>query len=234
MINQEKKFNLAELAHEAYCSCFQYGIDKSFKNDFKNPSKFLLVSRSNSSIDNASFVFYDYFKSIEYENSSQKRVHLYNLDEHDYDYSSIRICKARKYKAVSSASRIHELTTHLASNELASVNKVEIDATMRLAFDELLHPDDFFKFHEVRYEYRVSISLVKNRKVVKTIKCNLGNFTLIQTLKPFDFKETEGEEVKATRLSLSNPVYRIADNDVMVTFNESKKSYREVVDMLRI
>ncbi len=234
MTNQKNRFNLAELAHEAYCSCFQYGIDKSFKNNFKNPSNFLLVSSSNSSIDNANFVFYDYFKSIEYENSSQKRVHLYNLDEHDYDYSSMRICKARKYKAVSSASRIHKLTTQLASNELALVNKVEIDATVRLAFDELLHPVDFFKFQEVRYEYRVSISLVKNRKVVKTIKRNLGNFTLIQTLKPFDFKETEGEEVKATRLSLSNPVYHVDDNDVMVTFNESKKSYREVIDMLKI
>ncbi|WP_338499802.1 hypothetical protein VRC41_00275 [Pseudomonas trivialis] len=77
-------------------------------------------------------------------------------------------------------------------------------------------------------------SIVKDRKVIKTLKCNLGHLTLIQTLKPFDYQETESEEIKATRPSLLNPVYNIDGVDVMVTFNDTNKHYKSLVDMMRI
>jgi len=105
-----------------------------------------------------------------------------------------------------------------------------IDDVVRMAFDEALNPQDFFKFLEVRYEYRVSIFLVKNRKVIKTLKYNLGHLTLIQ----FDYQETEDVEKKAARPSLLNPVYDISGVETMVVFYGGNKYYNDLVAMMRI
>ncbi|WWF45813.1 hypothetical protein VRB14_00275 [Pseudomonas trivialis] len=118
--------------------------------------------------------------------------------------------------------------------DLTAINNVEIEPVIKEAFKETFASRDFFFFKELKYEYRVSISIVKDRKVIKTLKCNLGHLTLIQTLKPFDYQETESEEIKATRPSLLNPVYNIDGVDVMVTFNDTNKHYKSLVDMMRI
>lgn len=233
MENKKQKFNLVELASEAFHTATRFGADKTFKNREKNTTQFLTVSDSASTLNIVNFVFRDYFRSEEYEYATQKRIHIIDLDQYDYDYSAIKLCKTKKYKSISSVSRNHDLTKKIASG-VESINKKEIDDVIRLAFDEALQPQDFFKFHEVRQEYRISISLVKNRKVIKTIKCNLGHFTLIHTSKIHDYQETESEEKKATRPSLLNPVFEFGGANVMVTFNDSNKYYRELVAMMQI
>ncbi len=175
-----------------------------------------------------------YFKSEEYEDATQKKIHLFDLDQFDHDYSVIKICKTKKYKAISRISTCENYKRLIERNELIAINNVDIDPVIREAFHEALTPYDFFFFKELKYEYRVTISIVKNRKVVKTLKCNLGHLTLIKTLKLFDYQETESEEIKATRPSLLNPVYTIDGVDVMVTFNEMNKHYKSLVDMMRI
>ncbi|MCS8129800.1 hypothetical protein ABZR37_10275 [Achromobacter ruhlandii] len=233
---KNQKFNLIDLAAEAFYTCATFFNDKHFRNNDKNPTRFLLVTDKISAIANANYVFESYFKSEEYEEATQKKVHLFDLDcgDWDYDHSAIKICKIRKFKPISSVSKNHELTKMIAANQIQPTNKIMIDDVVRMAFDEALNPQDFFKFQEVRYEYRVSISLVKNRKVIKTLKCNLGHFTLIQTTKPFDYQETESVEKKATRPSLLNPVYNVDGVDTMVTFNDGNKYYKNLVDMMRI
>ncbi|WP_409271545.1 hypothetical protein, partial [Pseudomonas sp. KCJK9111] len=153
--------------------------------------------------------------------------------EFEHDAVSIKLTKTHKFKAVSSVSKCHKLTQHIAKAD-QPINNVVADKFVMMAFDEMLQPDDFFKFHEVRTEYRVSISLVKNRKVIKTIKVNMGYLTLITTSKQFDYQECESQEKKATRPSLFNPVYRVDNIEFMATFNDSKSYYRDVVDMLKI
>ena len=238
MTNIKKKFNLVELAEQAFYTCGSFvpvGGDTHFTNNYQNPTRFLLVTKIPSAITNANYVFNDYFKSEEYEESTQKKIHLFNLDDQfDYDYSVIKICKTKKYKAISTISTCEKYSRLIYANDLVAINNVDIDPVVREAFHEALTPRDFFFFKELKYEYRVTIKLVKNRKVVKTLKCNLGHLTLIQTLKPFDYQETESEEIKATRPSLLNPVYTIDGIDVMVTFNEMNKHYKSLVDMMRI
>lgn len=234
MKNIKKKFNLVDLAEEAFHSCAVFSVDTTFKNREINPTRFLLVSKSASSIGVANYVLHDYFKSEEYEDATQKKIHLFDLDQFDYDYSVIKISKTKKYKAISKISTCENYARLIYADELVAVNKVKIDPIHREAFHEAMTPRDFFFFKELKYEYRITIRLVKNRKVVKTLKCNLGHFTLIQTLKPFDYQETESEEIKATRPSLLNPVYTIDDVDVMVTFNDTNKHYKSLVDMMRI
>ena len=234
MKNIKKKFNLVNLAEEAFHSCAVFGVDTIFKNREKDPTRFLLVSNSTSSIGVANYVLNDYFKSEEYEEATQKKIHLFDLDQFDYDYSVIKISKTKKYKAISKISTCENYSRLIDADELVAINKVEIDLIHREAFHEAMTPRDFFFFKELKYEYRITIRLVKNREVVKTLKCNLGHFTLIQTLKPFDYQETESEEIKATRPSLLNPVYTIDGVDVMVTFNDTNKHYKSLVDMMRI
>ena len=235
MKNIKKKFNLVDLATEAFYSCAVLGVDTIFKNREKDATRFLLVSKSTSSMNVANWVFDDYFKSEEYEDATQKKIHLFDLDaQFDYDYSVIKICKTKKYKAISRISACESYATLIDKNELIAINNVDIDPVHREAFHEAMTPRDFFFFKELKYEYRMSISIVKDRKVVKTLKCNLGHLTLIQTLKPFDYQETESEEIKATRPSLLNPVYTIDGVDVMVTFNDTNKHYKSLVDMMRI
>lgn len=234
MKNNKPKFNLIELATTAYYTSANFIFDSTFCNNMHNPTRFLVVTKSASSMSYVNSVFQDYFNSKEYEEATQKKVHIINLDDYDYDYSVIKICKTRKYKAISSVSKNHELTQKIASNELIAINNIEIDHVTRLAFDEALQPQDFFQFKELKYEYRISVSLVKNKKLIKTIKCNLGHFTLIHTSKLYDYQETESEEVKATRPSFSNPVYNIDGSDIMVLFNDRNKYYRSIIEMLRI
>lgn len=236
MKNIKNKFNLIDLSAAAYYTSAVFGVDATFCNNIHYPTRFLLVTKTASAIANANSIFQDYFKSEEYEDATQKKIHIFDLDdlECDYDYSVVKICKTRKYKAVSSVSKNHELTQRIALNDLKSINKVEIDDITRMAFDEALQPQDFFQFKELKYEYRISVSLVKSRKLVKTVKCNLGHFTLIHTSKPYDYQETESEEVKATRPSLLNPVYNIDGADIMVSFNDRNKYYKSLIEMLKI
>ena len=234
MKNIKKKFNLVKLAEEAFHSCAVFSMDTTFKNREENPTRFLLVSKSASSIGVANYVLNDYFKSEEYEDATQKKIHLFDLDQFDYDYSAIKISKTKKYKAISKISTCENYSRLIYADELVAINKVEIDPIHREAFHEAMTPRDFFFFKELKYEYRITIRLVKNRKVIKTLNCNLGHLTLIQTLKPFDFQETESEEIKATRPSLLNPVYAIDGVDVMVTFNDMNKYYKSLVDMMKI
>ena len=98
MKNIKKKFNLVDLAEEAFHSCVVFGVDTIFKNREKDPTRFLLVSKSTSSIGVANYVLHDYFKSEEYEDATQKKIHIFNLDQFDYDYSAIKISKTKKYK----------------------------------------------------------------------------------------------------------------------------------------
>lgn len=234
----KNKFNLVELAEQAFYTCGTFasvGGDTHFTNNYKKPTRFLLVTKMPSAISNANYVFDDYFKSEEYENATQKKIHLFDLDANfDYDYSVVKICKTKKYKAISKISTCEKYARVIEADELVAINKVAIDSVIREAFQEAFAPRDFFFFKELKYEYRVSISIVKDRKVIKTLKCNLGHLTMIQTLKPFDYQETESEEIKATRPSLLNPVYNIDGVDVMVTFNDTNKHYKSLVDMMRI
>lgn len=238
MKNIKNKFNLVELAEQAYYSCGTFvpgGGDKHFINNEINPSRFLLVTKQPSAVIVANSIFEVYFKSEEYEDATQKKIHLFDLDaQFDYDYSAIQICKAKKYKAISRISTCENYAKLIYENELLAINNVDIDPVHREAFHEAMTPRDFFFFKELKYEYRITIRIVKDRKVVKTLKCNLGHLTLIKTLKPFDYQETESEEIKATRPSLLNPVYTIDGVDVMVTFNDTNKHYKSLVDMMRI
>ncbi len=235
MKNIKKKFNLVDLASEVFYGCALLGVDTIFKNREEDTTRFLLISKSTSSMNVANYVLDDYFKSEEYEDATQKKIHLFDLDaQFDYDYSVIQICKTKKYKAISRISTCENYARLIDKNELVAINNVNIDPVHREAFHEAMTPRDFFFFKELKYEYRITIRIVKDRKVVKTLKCNLGHLTLIKTLKPFDYQETESEEIKATRPSLLNPVYTIDGVDVMVTFNDTNKHYKSLVDMMRI
>ena len=235
MKNVKKKFNLVDLASEVFYGCALLGVDTIFKNREEDTTRFLLVSKSTSSMNVANYVLNDYFKSEEFEEATQKKIHLFDLDDQfDYDYSVIKICKTKKYKAISRISTCENYARLIDKNELVAINNVDIDPVHREAFHEAMTPRNFFFFKELKYEYRITIKIVKDRKVVKTLKCNLGHLTLIKTLKPFDYQETESEEIKATRPSLLNPVYTIDGVDVMVTFNDTNKHYKSLVDMMRI
>lgn len=226
----KQKFNPADIASDAFYAAWR-PIDTCFSN--MTDTAHLLITNNKSAYDNAYYILSDYFHSEQYQEATHKKIHLIDLDEFDHDAVSIKLTKTNKFKPVSSVSKLHKLTQHIAKAE-KPINNVTADKFVMMAFDEMLQPDDFFNFHEVRTEYRVSISLVKNRKVFKTIKVNMGYLTLITTSKQFDYQECESQEKKATRPSLFNPVYRVDNIEFMATFNDSKKYYREIVDMLRI
>lgn len=230
-MNKQIKFNAAEIANDVFISVSNALSDTYFFSP--SYSGHLLITHNKASYDNACYLLNDYFHSEQYQEATHKKIHLLDLDEFDHDAVSIKLTKTNKFKPVSSVSKLHKLTQHIAKAE-QPINKVAVDKFVMMAFDEMLQPDDFFNFHEVRTEYRVSISLVKNRKVFKTIKVNMGYLTLIATSKQFDYQECESQEKKATRPSLFNPVYRVDNIEFMATFNDSKSYYRDVVDMLKI
>ncbi|HFN7140774.1 TPA: hypothetical protein ACHGQU_002352 [Pseudomonas aeruginosa] len=230
-MNKQIKFNVAEIASDVFYNVANALTDTFYSNALS--SGHLLITNNNASYDNAYYLLSDYFHSEQYQEATQKKIHLIDLDEFEHDAVSIKLTKTHKFKPVSSVSKCHRLTQHIAKAD-QPINNVVADKFVMMAFDEMLQPDDFFKFHEVRTEYRVSISLVKNRKVIKTIKVNMGYLTLITTSKQFDYQECESQEKKATRPSLFNPVYRVDNVEFMATFNDSKSYYRDVVDMLKI
>jgi hypothetical protein len=57
---------------------------------------------------------------------------------------------------------------------------------------------------------------------------------LIKTSNAFDYQVVEGSEKKADRPTLYNQVYYINGTDVLVRFNDTKKYYRELVEMMRV
>ncbi|HIE6090607.1 TPA: hypothetical protein ACXNZZ_004119 [Pseudomonas aeruginosa] len=230
-MQKQIKINVADRASFTFHSV----VLPSKDTFYFNPPHYghLLITNNKASYDNAYYMLSDYLDSEQYQEATQKKIHLIDLDEFEHDAVSIKLTKTHKFKPVSSVSKCHRLTQHIAKAD-QPINNVVADKFVMMAFDEMLQPDDFFKFHEVRTEYRVSISLVKNRKVIKTIKVNMGYLTLITTSKQFDYQECESQEKKATRPSLYNPVYRVDNIEFMATFNDSKSYYRDVVDMLKI
>ena len=130
-------------------------------------------------------------------------------------------------------SQTKKYTDYLSSDvEKNATNKVSIDPAVWEVFQN--QPEtDFFKFQEVRKEYVVRISLVKNGRVFKKIKCNIGYFTLIAGSKPYDYQEVESEEKKATRQSLFHPCFEYCGVEFMAVFNEKNKHYKALVDMIK-
>lgn len=239
------KFNPVHLASSAYylAMCLDDDIETTFahgdakmwlgNNSIDINTKHLLVTRYKDAIPNANEHLKDYFASSQYQNATHKKFHIIDLDQYDYDSASIKLSRTHKFKPVSSLSKCQKLT-RIISRRTASSNGIEIDPILRMAFEEMLEPDDFFKFQEVRTEFRVSISLVKNGKVFKKIKMNIGYFTLVFGSKPYDYQEEESKQKKATRPSLSNPVYKDDGIEFMVTFNDRNKDYRTMVEMMKI
>ncbi|EEJ3186304.1 hypothetical protein PX74_003752 [Salmonella enterica subsp. enterica] len=213
-----------------------YAHARSFTNEkvaYTDGDSTLVVTPNTVDFSNAVSILNEYFYSDEYKNAKQKKVHVFDLDEYEFDTASIKFIETKKYKSVSSLSKWQELTNHLAGKP-AAINKVVLDSVISEVFDELMHPIDFFKFSEVRKEYRVSVSLVKNRKVIKRFTVNLGYLTLIHCSKPFDLQESKSKEKKATRASLYNPVYSVGGVQFMIEFNDKKRAYKDLVDMMRI
>lgn len=241
--SKKEKFNPLDLATRVYYSTATFGKDTTFthgprKSDnwgIENDvfSKYLLITNDKSALANANFILRRYFQSSQYIDATHKKFHIIDLDEYDHDAVSIKLTKTHKFKPVASLSKCQILTRAIARN-VKSTNNMEIDPIIKEAFNEMLEPDDFFKFQEVRTEFRVSISLVKKRKVFKKINVNIGYFTLIVGSKPYDYQEDDSKQKKATRPALSNPVYKVDDMEFMAIFNDSKKYYCDAVDMLRI
>lgn len=237
------KFNPVELGSQAFCMNAIFGKDKTFQHGHAKAiigvhtvdisTKHLLITDNKSTLSNVQYLLKDYFASSQYQDATHKKFHIIDLDQYDYDAASIKLTRTHKFKPVSSLSKCQKLTRIISSKTLTS-NGIEIDPVLRMAFEAMLEPDDFFKFQEVRTEFRVSISLVKNRKVFKKINMNIGYFTLIVGSKPYDYQEEDSKQKKATRPSLSNPVYKDDGIEFMATFNDFHKRNREAVDMFRI
>lgn len=239
---KKTQFNPVELASEAYYTVFDFhgdffshGYAKAIVAgaEIQISTKHLAITNDTSALPNVNYVLKDYFASSQYQDATHKKFHIIDLDQYDYDAASIKLSRTHKFKPVSSMSKCQKLT-RIISRRTSSSNGIEIDPILRMAFEEMLEPDDFFKFQEVRTEFRVSISLVKNRKVFKKINVNIGYFTLIVVSKPYDYQEEESKQKKATRPSLSNPVYKDDGIEFMVTFNDRNKDYRNTVAMLTI
>jgi|LNAP01.1.fsa_nt_gb hypothetical protein len=231
IITKPKKIDVRQLAYDAFCSSKTSGKDTTYTN--RRSSKYFIVSNFPTSINVANNVFKAYFKSEEYTEARSKKIHIIDLDQDDYDFAAIKLCVAKTYKPVSSLSQIKKYTDYLASDiERKATNKVDFDpAVWEIFIDK---PEtDFFKFQEVRKEYVVRISLVKDGRVFKKIKCNIGHFTLIAGSKPYDYQEVESEEKKATRQSLFHPCFEFGGVEFMAVFNERIKHYRDLVDMLK-
>lgn len=241
--SKKEKFNPLDLATRVYYSTATFGKDTTFTHGPRRTehwgvendvfSKYLLITNNKSALSNANFMLGDYFQSSQYIDATHKKFHIIDLDEHDHDAVSIKLTKTHKFKPVASLSKCQKLTRAIANN-VGSTNKIAIDSVVKDAFHEMLEPDDFFKFQEVRTEFRVSISLVKNRRVFKKINVNIGYFTLIVGSKPYDYQEDDSKQKKATRPALSHPVYKIDDMEFMAIFNDSKKYYCDAVAMFRI
>ncbi|MGN2463818.1 hypothetical protein ACTAB1_01960 [Pseudomonas fragariae (ex Marin et al. 2024)] len=238
------KFKPIELASTAFYTVldfsttdtiFRHGSAKAIVNgkDEEISTKHLYITHDRDALPNANCILKDYFASSQYQDATHKKFHIIDLDEYDYDAVSIKLIKTHLYKPVSSLSKCQKLT-RVISRDVQSVNGVEIDPVIKMAFDEMLEPDDFFKFQELRTEFRISISIVKNRKVIDKIKVNIGYFTLIVGSKPYDFQEDDSKQKNAARPSLSNPVFKVDGIEFMAIFNDSKKYYRDAVDMLKI
>lgn len=237
------KFNPVELGSKAFCMNAIFGKDKTFQHGHAKAAigvhvvdistKHLLITDNKSTLSNVQYLLKDYFASSQYQNATHKKFHIIDLDQYDYDSASIKLARTYKFKPVSSLSKCQKLT-RIITRKTPSSNGIEIDPVLRMAFEEMLEPDDFFKFQEVRTEFRVSISLVKNRKVFKKINMNMGYFTLIVGSKPYDYQEEDSKQKKATRPSLSNPVYKDDGIEFMATFNDFHKRNREAVEMFRI
>ncbi|MER2019594.1 hypothetical protein [Pseudomonas simiae] len=230
IITKPKKFDVRQLAYDAFRSTAVLSKDTTYTNHRSN--KYFIVSNYATGINVANAVFKDYFKSDEYTEARSKKIHIIDLDEHDYDFAAIKLCVAKTYKPVSSLSQMQKLTRLLEAGDLKPSNKVEIDPAVLEVFYQNTN-DDFFKFQEVRKEYVVRISLVKGGRVFKKIKCNIGYFTLIAGSKPYDYQEVESEEKKATRQSLFHPCFDVGGVEFMAVFNDKIKRYRDLVDMLK-
>ncbi|MBD8192305.1 hypothetical protein IFR35_10520 [Pseudomonas fluorescens] len=231
IITKPKKFDVRQLAYDAFRSAAVLSKDKTYSNH--RSSKYFIVSNYTTGINVANAVFEDYFKSDEYTEARAKKIHIIDLDEYDYDFAAIKLCVAKAYKPVSSLSQTKKYTDYLASDiEKNATNKVNFDPAVWEVFID--KPEtDFFKYQEIRREYVVRISLVKNGRVFKKIKCNIGYFTLIAGSKPYDYQEVESEEKKATRQSLFNPCFELGGVEFMAVFNDKIKHYRDLVDWVK-
>lgn len=237
------EFNPVELGSQAFFMSAKFGNYKTFQHGHAKAivygeetdisTKHLLITDNKTALPIVQYVLKDYFASPQYQNATHKKFHIIDLDQFDYDAASIKLTRTHKFKPVSSLSKCQKLT-RIITRKTPSSNGIEIDPVLRMAFEEMLEPDDFFKFQEVRTEFRVSISLVKNRKLFKKINMNMGYFTLIVGSKPYDYQEEDSKQKKATRPSLSNPVYKDDGIEFMATFNDRKKDYRDMVDMMKI
>lgn len=237
------KFNPVELGSQAFCMNAIFGKDKTFQHGHAKAvigvdvvdisTKHLLITDNKSTLSNVQYLLKDYFASSQYQDATHKKFHIIDLDQYDYDAASVKLTRTHKFKPVSSLSKCQKLT-RIITRKTPSSNGIEIDPVLRMAFEGMLEPDDFFKFQEVRTEFRVSISLVKNRKLIKKMTVNIGYFTLIVGSKPYDYLEEDSKQKKATRPSLSNPVYKDDGIEFMATFNDRKKDYRDMVDMMKI
>ncbi|MFJ4545827.1 hypothetical protein ACIP1X_19790 [Pseudomonas sp. NPDC088885] len=225
-----RKFDVRKLAYDAFRLAAVLSKDKTYTNHRLN--KYLIVSNDSTGINVANAVFQDYFKSDEYTDARSKKIHIIDLDEDDYDFAAIKLCVAKTYKSVSSISQ-QQKYTNLLDGDLTAINNISFDPAVWEVFKN--QPErDFFNYQEIRKEYVVRISLVKNGRVFKKIKCNVGYFTLIAGSKPFDYQEVESEEKKATRQSLFNPCFEVGGVEFMAVFNERNKRYKSLVDMIRL
>lgn len=237
------KFNPVQLASRAFYTAvniyedttFLHGYATTFLGGIENSinTKHLLITNDRDALPNANYILRDYFASSQYQDATHKKFHLIDLDIYDYDTASIKLIKTHLFKPVSSISKC-ETFARAIDGGITSTNNIEIENVHLEAFKNMMQPYDFFKFEEVRTEFRVSISLVKNRKVFKTLKMNIGYFTLVVGSKPYDYQEEDSKAKKATRPSLSNPIYKVDDIEFIATFNDRKKCYCDAVDMLRI
>lgn len=227
---KQRKFDVRKLAYDAFRSAAVLSKDKTYTNHRLN--KYLIVSNYSTGINVANAVFQDYFKSDEYTDARSKKIHIIDLDDDDYDFAAIKLCVAKTYKSVSSISQ-QQKYTNLLDGDLTAVNNISFDPAIWEVFKN--QPErDFFNYQEIRKEYVVRISLVKDGRVFKKIKCNVGYFTLIAGSKPYDFQEVESEEKKATRQSLFNPCFEVGGVEFMAVFNERNKRYKSLVDMIRL
>ncbi len=239
---KKTQFNPIELASKAYYTVFDFNGDFFSHGHAKTvvagaeiqiSTKHLAITNDTSVLPNVNYILKDYFASSQYQDATHKKFHIIDLDQHDYDAASIKLTRTHKFKPVSSLSKCQKLT-RVITRKAPSTNGIEIDPLLRMAFEEMLEPDDFFRFQEVRTEFRASISLVKNRKVFKKIKVNIGYFTLIVGSKPYDYQEEDSKQKKATRPELFNPVYKDDGIEFMATFNDRNKDYRAMVEMMKI
>ncbi|MFL1559828.1 hypothetical protein ACI77J_01170 [Pseudomonas sp. O64] len=238
------KFKPVELASKAFYTSrtfaenettFKHGSAKAIIDGQEEEisTKHLLITEDRNALPNVEYILRDYFASSQYQDATHKKFHIIDLDTYDYDTASIRLIKTHLFKPVSSISKCETFARAIDAG-IASTNNIELESFYLEAFRNMMQPYDFFKFEEVRTEFRISVTLVKNGKALKPIKMNMGYFTLIVGSKPYDYQEEDSKQKKATRPSLSNPIYKVGDIEFMATFNDRQKRNRDAVDMVRI